>query len=76
MQDPTEISYDNVASIMFLKPEVACVGMNELEARRQRIPHKVTCRVQHVWRRLPWAIIANPSPQPIFRLAAGRRRGL
>jgi pyruvate/2-oxoglutarate dehydrogenase complex dihydrolipoamide dehydrogenase (E3) component len=70
MQDPTEISYDNVASIMFLKPEVACVGMNELEARRQRIPHKVTCREQH------GAIIANPSPQPILRLAAGRRRGL
>eukprot|EP00123_Amoebidium_parasiticum_P021047 comp6064_c0_seq1/m.1901 comp6064_c0_seq1/g.1901 ORF comp6064_c0_seq1/g.1901 comp6064_c0_seq1/m.1901 type:complete len:633 (-) comp6064_c0_seq1:531-2429(-) len=38
---PTPLSYDNVSSIMFLRPEVACVGMNELSARRAKLPHRV-----------------------------------
>eukprot|EP01134_Creolimax_fragrantissima_P007393 CFRG7393T1 len=37
----TAVSYDNVSSIMFLKPEVACVGMNEQEAVKMNIAHKV-----------------------------------
>eukprot|EP00124_Ichthyophonus_hoferi_P002746 Ihof_evm4s201 gene=Ihof_evmTU4s201 len=37
----TPLSYDNVSSIMFLTPEVACVGMNEQAARRANIPYKV-----------------------------------
>ena len=35
------ISYDNLSTIMFLDPEVAAVGMNELEAQRSRIPYRV-----------------------------------
>lgn len=38
---PTPLSYENVSSIMFLRPEVACVGMTEQEARAKRIPHRV-----------------------------------
>ncbi|CEM19428.1 unnamed protein product [Vitrella brassicaformis CCMP3155] len=37
----TPLNYHNVSSIMFLRPEVACVGMNESEARRRQIAHKV-----------------------------------
>jgi len=35
------IQYKNVSTIMFLDPEVAAVGMNEVEARKQKIPYKV-----------------------------------
>ncbi len=35
------LQYNNVSSIMFLIPEVASIGINEQEARRQRIPHLV-----------------------------------
>ena len=35
------ISYDNVCTIMFLKPEVAAVGLNEQECIEQNIPVKV-----------------------------------
>ncbi|KNC74014.1 hypothetical protein SARC_13428, partial [Sphaeroforma arctica JP610] len=37
----TPLTYDNVSSIMFLRPEISCVGMNEQEARRQGIAHRV-----------------------------------
>uniref|UniRef100_A0A0G4FT23 Pyridine nucleotide-disulphide oxidoreductase dimerisation domain-containing protein n=1 Tax=Chromera velia CCMP2878 TaxID=1169474 RepID=A0A0G4FT23_9ALVE len=37
----TPLTYDSVSSIMFLRPEVSCVGMNETEARRRGIAHKV-----------------------------------
>eukprot|EP01137_Pigoraptor_chileana_P018261 Opistho-2@77476 len=37
----TELCYDNLSTIMFLNPEVACVGLNEGEARRRRIPYRV-----------------------------------
>lgn len=33
--------YSNLATIMFLDPEVAAVGMNELAAKRERIPYRV-----------------------------------
>ncbi len=33
--------YDNISTIMFLAPEVAGVGLNEVKAREQNIPHKV-----------------------------------
>jgi dihydrolipoamide dehydrogenase len=33
--------YENVSTIMFLAPEVAGVGLNEIKAREQNIPHKV-----------------------------------
>ncbi|TNE54440.1 MAG: NAD(P)/FAD-dependent oxidoreductase [Bacteroidetes bacterium] len=35
------ISYDNVCTIMFLDPEVAAVGMNEMECIKKNIPIKV-----------------------------------
>ena len=35
------LSYENVSSIMFLTPEVAGVGLNELQAQEQRIPYRV-----------------------------------
>lgn len=33
--------YENISTIMFLKPEVAGVGLNELQARKKGIPYKV-----------------------------------
>lgn len=35
------LSYDNVSTIMFLQPEVAAVGLNESQCRKQNIPMKV-----------------------------------
>lgn len=35
------LSYDNVCTIMFLKPEVAAVGLNESECIKKNIPVKV-----------------------------------
>jgi dihydrolipoamide dehydrogenase len=35
------LSYDNVSTIMFLDPEVAGVGLNEQECRKQGIPYRV-----------------------------------
>lgn len=35
------LSYDNVSTIMFVHPEVAAVGMNELQCRNKNIPVKV-----------------------------------
>lgn len=38
---PERLSYDNVCTIMFLKPEVAAVGLNEQQCVEQNIPVKV-----------------------------------
>ncbi|MDX2361803.1 MAG: NAD(P)/FAD-dependent oxidoreductase [Crocinitomicaceae bacterium] len=35
------LSYDNVCTIMFLKPEVAAVGLNEKQCIKQNIPVKI-----------------------------------
>lgn len=35
------VQYDALPSIMFLKPEVASAGMNELEAKRRGVPYVV-----------------------------------
>jgi dihydrolipoamide dehydrogenase len=35
------LSYDNVCTIMFLKPEVAAVGMNEQQCIEQNVPVKI-----------------------------------
>lgn len=35
------LSYDNLATIMFLDPEVAAIGLNEQQAQEQRIPYRV-----------------------------------
>jgi len=34
-----ELNYDNLSSIMFLEPEVACIGLNETEAARRGIKY-------------------------------------
>lgn len=40
-QEPKNLIYENTSSIMFLKPEVAVVGINELQAKRKKIPYKL-----------------------------------
>lgn len=35
------VRYDALPSIMFLKPEVASAGMNELEAKKRGVPYRV-----------------------------------
>lgn len=35
------VQYDALPSIMFLKPEVASAGMNELEAKKRGVPYRV-----------------------------------
>jgi dihydrolipoamide dehydrogenase len=39
--EPRPINYDALSAIMFLKPEVASVGLNELQAKKQGIPYRV-----------------------------------
>ena len=39
--DPRPIRYEALSAIMFLKPEVASVGLNELKAKEQKIPYRV-----------------------------------
>ncbi len=36
-----KLSYDNLSTIMFLKPEVAGIGMNEQECMKKNIPYRV-----------------------------------
>lgn len=38
---PRPIHYDALSAIMFLRPEVASVGLNELDARKKGIPYRV-----------------------------------
>jgi dihydrolipoamide dehydrogenase len=35
------LTYDNISAIMFLNPETAGVGMNELEAKKRKLCYKV-----------------------------------
>lgn len=39
--DPRPIRYEALSAIMFLKPEVASVGLNETKAKEQKIPYRV-----------------------------------
>ncbi len=39
--DPRPIRYEALSAIMFLKPEVASVGLNEIKAQEQKIPYRV-----------------------------------
>ncbi|GAB5465914.1 MAG: dihydrolipoyl dehydrogenase [Candidatus Kapaibacteriales bacterium] len=39
--DPSQLSYDNISWIMFLNPEVAAVGKNEKQCRKEGIPYRV-----------------------------------
>jgi dihydrolipoamide dehydrogenase len=36
-----ELQYENVSSIVFLDPELAAIGLNELQAQSAKIPYKV-----------------------------------
>lgn len=38
---PRPIQYEALSAIMFLRPEVASVGMNELQAKQKGIPYRV-----------------------------------
>lgn len=38
---PLKLSYDNISNIMFLDPEVAAVGMNELQCAEKKLSIKV-----------------------------------
>ena len=40
-QNPRPIRYEALSAIMFLKPEVASVGLNETKAKEQKIPYRV-----------------------------------
>jgi len=39
--DPPPIRYESLSTIMFLSPEVASVGLNELQAKAKKIPYRV-----------------------------------
>ncbi len=39
--EPRPIRYEALSAIMFLKPEVASVGLNELKAKEKNIPYRV-----------------------------------
>ena len=40
-QKQPPISYQNLSTIMFLRPEVAAIGLNESQAQRAQIPYRV-----------------------------------
>lgn len=59
-----EVSYNNISSIMFLNPEVAAVGLNELTARKGKIPYRIaTLRFEFINR-----AIAMRRTQGLFKL--------
>lgn len=39
--DPRPIHYEALSAIMFLRPEVASVGLNETKAKEQKVPYRV-----------------------------------
>ena len=39
--EPRPLRYEALSAIMFLKPEVASVGLNETKAKEQKIPYRV-----------------------------------
>jgi dihydrolipoamide dehydrogenase len=39
--EPRAIHYEALSTIMFLDPEIACVGLNEIEARKRGIRYRV-----------------------------------
>eukprot|EP00742_Colponemidia_sp_Colp-10_P008871 GILJ01009635.1.p1 GENE.GILJ01009635.1~~GILJ01009635.1.p1 ORF type:complete len:541 (-),score=62.46 GILJ01009635.1:88-1710(-) len=41
------IRYEALSTIMFLSPEVACVGLNEQQARQKKIPYRVASLDNH-----------------------------
>jgi len=57
--NPKPVEYDNISSIMFLKPEVAGVGLNEKQCQQKGISYQV---VSLDYSRVPRAIaMRNPS---------------
>lgn len=40
--DPAPIRYEALSAIMFLMPEVASVGLNELQAQKKQVPYRVS----------------------------------
>lgn len=65
---PPPIHYDAMSAIMFLSPEVASCGINELTARKQGIPY----RVATVHNRLIGRNIAMRSTTGLVKLLAAK----
>jgi dihydrolipoamide dehydrogenase len=40
--DPAPIRYEALSAIMFLMPEIASVGLNELQAQKKQVPYRVS----------------------------------
>lgn len=59
-----DLSYDNICSIMFLKPIVAAVGMNEKQCREKGLSYQV---VKMDYRAIPRAI-AMRNPPGFFKI--------
>lgn len=66
------LSYDNISSIMFLKPLVAAVGMNEKQAREKGLAYQV---VSLDYACIPRAI-AMRSPQGFFKIIVTNDRDM
>ncbi len=66
------LTYDNISSIMFLKPLVAAVGMNEKQAREKGLAYQV---VSIDYACIPRAI-AMRSPQGFFKIMVTNDRDM
>jgi dihydrolipoamide dehydrogenase len=65
---PRPIHYEALSAIMFLRPEVASVGLNEMKAKEQGVPYRVAC----VGNRLVSRNIAMRSTSGFVKLLAAR----
>ena len=36
----TRLEYDDISSVMFVRPEISCIGMNEIECQKRGISYK------------------------------------
>ena len=72
MGHKNKLSYDNISSIMFLKPLVAAVGMNEKQAREKGLAYQV---VSIDYACIPRAI-AMGSPQGFFKIMVTNDRDM
>lgn len=69
--NPRPIHYEALSAIMFLRPEVASVGLNELKAREKKIPY----RVGVVDNRLVSRNLAMRNTRGFVKLLASRETG-
>jgi dihydrolipoamide dehydrogenase len=67
-ESPRPIHYEALSAIMFLRPEVASVGLNELQARARGVPYRVAV----IGNRLVSRNIAMRSTRGFVKLLAAR----